>query len=432
MRNFFAKTDPIINILVILLSIFGAIGVFSTTYFPKRQPSEDFWQHLIFLTFGISIYFWLSLQRRLNFNDSKLLLIGYIGIIAALIIVLFLPSIGPKRWIPIGGFTFQPSEFAKIMLVLLTAKLWANGREFSFSLGKLKITISTFLQSFLLITPILVLIWRQPSLGNMLLVLGVFIWMWIGNWQKPAKNIFYLILAFAVFALILFIENIDINLAIIASIIILGVGFFLTQKKIIAISALVLMFISILAAFGGNFAWNNLLTDYQRNRIVAFSSDNDPLGTQWQVERAQIAIASGLLPGNGFLQGNQVNYGLLPYAYTDFMYAAVVEQFGLVGAAVVLGLLCLLIIRLLQIAVQSKEDFSRLVTIGVCGIIFFNTLVHVGMNLGIMPVTGVPLPFISYGGSALLVNFISLGLVQNLLKPEEKASKLMLNSKYWV
>lgn len=433
MRRFFTGTDNLINLLILLLTVAGSIAVFSTTYFPSKQPSQDFWQHLLFITAGITLYIILSTQKKFNVEDGRVVWLAYLATLAGLLLVLLLPSTGPKRWISLGGFTVQPSEFAKLAIVLTTAKIWATPNLWKFQLGKLPLKLNSLIRSILILLPVLVLIWRQPSLGNTLLVLGVFTWMWIGNWKQPTKRSIELLSMAAVFGSITLLGNVNELYAIAFAVGLSLICFGLYKFEKIGLSLLMLILIACGLAFSGNIVWNNLLTDYQRNRIVAFNAEEaDPLGAQWQVRQAQIAIASGLLPGKGFLQGTQINYGLLPYAYTDFAYAAVTEQFGLIGAAITLILISILTIRLIKISQTTETEFGKLVAIGVAGIFFFNTLVHVGMNLGIMPVTGVPLPFISYGGSSLLLNFIALGIVQSQIKQETNVSKLVLTSKYWV
>jgi len=432
MRRFFSSTDTILHILVLLLTVFGCLAVFSSTYFPDLTPSQDFWQHLLFIAVGASLYVFLSVQKRFNPEDSRVIWLSYLVTLAGLLLVLFLPSSGPKRWISLGGFTIQPSEFAKLAIVLTTAKIWSRPESWKFALGRIKISINSLTRSLIILFPVLVLIWRQPSLGNTLLVLGVFGWMWVGNWQKPTRRLLEILFMAAVFTIIIYVSAQNVQYGIILSAALTLSSFLAYRLRKISSSLLVLILIAVGVAFSGNIAWNNLLTDYQRDRITAFSAETaDPLGAQWQVRQAQIAIASGLIPGKGFLQGTQINYGLLPYAYTDFAYAAVTEQFGLVGASIILILISLLIMRLIYISQTTATDFGKLVAIGVAGILFFNTLVHVGMNLGIMPVTGVPLPFISYGGSSLLLNFIALGIVQSQIKQGENVSKLVLNSRYW-
>lgn len=432
MRSALSHHDWLITVLVILLSVIGGISVFSTTYFPERVVSADFWQHLIFVGGGLIIYFGLIIQQNINWRSGRVLALVYLANLAALLLVLALPSTGPKRWISLGSFTIQPSEFAKLTLVLITAYIWHRAQVFDLKLFQRKFTITPFVQSLIFIAPLLILIWRQPSLGNTLLVGGVFAWMWLGSWQQPAKRLFEICLAVVWFTVLLGLSNsaeVQIIIAIIFPL------FFLVLNRLnkVTISLVLLVSLASMLAFSGTLVWNNLLTDYQRDRFLAFADPvEDPLGSQWQVRQARVAIASGQILGKGFMQGTQINYGLLPYAYTDFAYSGITEQFGMIGSTITLVLLVLLCGRLIAIGNQSSNQFTRFVYIGISGILILNTLVHVSMNLGILPVTGVPLPFVSYGGSAILVNFISLGIAQSLIHKSKSANKLGLNSKFEV
>lgn len=432
MRSALSHHDWLITVLVILLSIIGGISVFSTTYFPERVVSDDFWQHLFFVGSGLVIYFGLIVQQHINWRSGRVLALVYVANISALLLVLALPSNGPKRWISLGSFTIQPSEFAKLTLVLVTAYIWHRAQTINLKLFQRKLIITPFIQSLIFIAPLLILIWRQPSLGNTLLVGGVFAWMWLGSWQYPAKRLFEIGLAAAWFITLLSLSEssqLQIALAILVPIIFL----ILSRLNKLTISLVLLISLASGLAFSGTLVWNNLLTDYQRDRFLAFADPvEDPLGSQWQVRQARVAIASGQILGKGFMQGTQINYGLLPYAYTDFAYSGITEQFGMIGSTLTLILLVLLCGRLIAVGNQANNQFTRFVYIGISGILILNTLVHVSMNLGILPVTGVPLPFVSYGGSAILVNFISLGVAQSLIYKSKSANMLGLNSKFAV
>lgn len=172
-----------------------------------------------------------------------------------------------------------------------------------------------------------------------------------------------------------------------------------------------------------NWGWNNLLTDYQQQRVEAFANpDSDPLGSQWQVQQSKIAISSGGLIGRGLLQGTQTNSGLLPFAYTDFAYAAIAEQLGTLGSFSVLTVLGLIIMRIVHIANISRDERLFIIANGVAVIIGLNTTINVAMNLGLIPVTGVPLPLISYGGSAAITILLGIGLVQAIYIHEQTKS----------
>jgi rod shape determining protein RodA len=162
--------------------------------------------------------------------------------------------------------------------------------------------------------------------------------------------------------------------------------------------------------------WNNILKDYHRERIESFTQgfSNDPQGTNYQIRQSIIAIGAGQLRGRGYLQGTQSTLKTLPFAHTDFIFAALAEQFGFIGVATLFIIYGILIARILFISIKTKNKFGKILVIGVLSIVIVNILVNTAMNLGLAPVTGVPLPLISYGGSSVIVIMISLGLVQTV------------------
>jgi len=157
------------------------------------------------------------------------------------------------------------------------------------------------------------------------------------------------------------------------------------------------------------------LKDYQKKRILVFlNPDLDPHGSGYNVIQSKIAIGSGGFFGKGFLNGSQAQLGFLPEKSSDFIFPVIAEEWGFLGAVVILGLLCLIVMRGAQIALEAKDKFGALLAAGISSIFFFHILINVGMVLGIMPVTGLPLSFVSYGGSNLLVGMISIGILINI------------------
>jgi rod shape determining protein RodA len=162
-------------------------------------------------------------------------------------------------------------------------------------------------------------------------------------------------------------------------------------------------------------SWTFILKDYQKNRIFNFIAPHeDPLGEGWSQNQAKISIGSGGIWGKGIGKGSQTQYGFLPEPQTDFIFSAVAEETGLVGTSILLILFGVLFWRILKIALNANSNFSRLFATGLAISIFFQMVINIGMNLGLLPVIGVPLPLISYGGSNLLFTFIALGILQNM------------------
>lgn len=165
------------------------------------------------------------------------------------------------------------------------------------------------------------------------------------------------------------------------------------------------------------FSWSFLLKDYQKARIVSFVfPQEDLLGGGWQQRQARIAIGAGGLWGRGITRGTQAKYGFLPEAQTDFIFAALAEKSGLLGACFILLLFSLLLWRIIRIALFARENFPRLFAVGIAASLFLEIFINIGMNLGLLPVIGISLPFVSYGGSALIMNFVGLGILQSIFR----------------
>jgi rod shape determining protein RodA len=163
-------------------------------------------------------------------------------------------------------------------------------------------------------------------------------------------------------------------------------------------------------------SWTTLLKDYQKERIISFVQPqlSDSLKVGWSQQQAKIAIGSGGLFGQGFGHGSQTQYGFLSEPQTDFIFAAIAEEFGLLGVAVLFLLFSLLFWRTIKIVLATNNNFSRLFVLGIAISIFAQIFINIGMNLGILPIIGIPLPLISYGGSSLIVSFIGLGILQSI------------------
>jgi len=164
------------------------------------------------------------------------------------------------------------------------------------------------------------------------------------------------------------------------------------------------------------FGWSTILKEYQRERILSFIQPqlSDPLKIGWSQRQAKIAIGSGGIFGQGFFKGSQTQYGFLPEPHTDFIFSAMAEEMGLVGVIILLSLFSILILRIFKIAFESRSNFSRLFASGFAILLISQIFIHIGMNIGILPIIGVSLPFLSYGGSNLLAHFLGLGVLQSL------------------
>ncbi len=262
-------------------------------------------------------------------------------------------SHGAQRWIPIGPVQFQPSEFAKFALIVCLA-LYLYDRRHAI------LDFRTILGSLAYIAVPLVLIFKQPDLGTALVILSIWLGMLLiagAKWQH-----------------------------------------------------LLLMLVGGIVLF--TLAWHTpLIKDYQKHRLTAFIDPaSDPHDTGYHLHQSEIAIGSGGVSGQGYLRGMQSNGHFIPEQHTDFIFTIVGEEGGLLGACLLIGLYILLIERLLVILIGSDDLLGRLLVAGVISMLAFHIIVNIGMTIGVMPVTGVPLPFFSYGLSSLLIGMASLGL----------------------
>ncbi len=435
-----------IIIPILALCFIGGITVFSTTYSKENGISSFFINHLAFYLVGIVIFVVLSI-----FNISKLKLKVIITILIlftllSLIAVIFLGTevYGAQRWIDFGPFSFQPSEFAKIVIIITTSfglavrsKVY-NEQIFNIykqsdnliSLKKL-ITSEAFIKvaiSSVFYLMCLILILKQKSLGNSILISLIFFSIVFLN-LKIRTISFLLIVPLLVGLLIGFnipnLQNLNILLGIESSInvtfLLLTVllTIYLSKKfKLNLLLLLILLTAGILVKPTLEFGYNYVLEPYQRQRIESFlGNDNTSnlfLNEDYNRQMSIIAVGSGRVFGKGLLNGNIVNSRLLPFAYTDFAFAGFAEQFGFIGSILIMSLFLILILNIYKIYLKTEDQFLKLICIGVISLIFFNTAQHIAMNLGITPITGVPLPLISYGGSAILSTFIGLGLINSI------------------
>ncbi len=318
----------------------------------------------------------------------------YIISVIALIIVLFLPEInGSHRWFSLGFISFQPSELAKLSVVLLVAK----------SISKPFIRdVEILRNAFLILIMPLILILLEPDLGTALtLIVSVIAILTVSD-----LPIFYLLILISpIFSII---TSFSIYVYIFYIAILVLILFRANLSKII---------IGFTVVFNSFFffitpvIWNGL-KEYQQNRILSFINPmRNPFGSGYQIIQSKIAIGSGGIFGKGYLLGSQKNLNFIPEHHTDFIFSVIGEEFGFLGCLFLLSLLFLFFYNLMKIIVDLKRNEFRFGAVGIFSYLLFQILINVGMNIGIMPTTGIPLPFVSYGGSSLLMNILGIGLI---------------------
>lgn len=353
----FKHVDFTLIFLVIGLCILGLLVIYSTTH--QENINEGVMQitrrQLIHILTGL---FFCLLVTIIDYHDIVKIAIPlfFLSLIMLVYVIFFGKNVGgSRRWIQLAGFEFQPAEFAKITLIIFLADF----------LNKQKEEIPNFLYfslPFFFTGILMLLIYKQPDLGTA-------------------------IVFFAITLLMIFIAGIS-------------------WKYIIAV------FIILLSLFP--IGWS-FLKDYQKSRLLLFlNPEMDPLGAGYNIIQSKVAIGSGGLFGQGLFSGIQSQLKFLPAQHTDFVFAVIGEELGFMGALLLISLFILVLWKGIRIAQEAPDILGTLIATGVTSFMFIHILINVGMSMGLMPATGLPLPFISHGGTFMITNFIGIGLLLNI------------------
>ncbi len=303
-----------------------------------------------------------------------------------------------ERWLVIGPVNFQPSEVMKYGVILVLARAFSGMKEGRFRVSRLAIPI------VLTIVP-LALILKEPDLGSALVLIGVLlpVLYWGG---VPLRVLFFLVSPLLAALASLKLGFFVLYLAAIVAFLAFG-----KERNLVILSIVVA--VNLATGIARPILWHQL-KPYQRARILSFVNPEDTLGSAYQIIQSKVAIGSGGLFGKGFLQGTQKGLSFLPEQHTDFIFSVVGEEFGFLGCSLVLLLFGVLLVRGILIAAHVRNRFGSLLAIGVVSLIAFQVVVNVGMTLGMLPVTGIPLPLVSYGGTSLTTTLFGIGLVLNV------------------
>lgn len=389
------QVDWFLFILVVGLTGFAGLMIRSTEL---HKTTIDWWQHWIFGGIGTIIALMLARWRYEFLLQWHWLtyIITNISLIA--VIVIGVTANGAESWINIFGFNVQPSEFAKVGLIISLAAILHH---------KPATTIPGVFRAIGITAIPWVLIMLQPDLGTGLvfgaITLGMLYWSnmnlgWLILMLSPLVSMFLYNLLFPgwiIWALIM------------------GIIAWLTLP-VRFVSAIGAILVNFAAGKLSSIAWG-LLKEYQKERLTLFlDPEKNPLGGGYQLIQSRIAIGSGELWGRGLFRGTQTQLNFIPEQHTDFIFSSVGEEFGFVGSICVLIVFWLICWRLIVIAGKAKENFGSLLAIGMLSMIAFQAILNISMTVGIAPITGIPLPWMSYGRSSLLTNFIALGLVESV------------------
>ncbi|TVQ17766.1 MAG: rod shape-determining protein RodA [Leptolyngbya sp. DLM2.Bin15] len=387
--------DWLLLIIVTGMTLFAGVVIRSTEL---SEGLTDWWQHWVIGGIGLLIVMIMARWRYDNLIQWYWLV--YLITNISLLAVMFMgtEALGAQRWITIGGFNIQPSEFAKVGAIITMAGI-LHERTAS--------TLSMMIKALAVIAVPWGIVFIQPDLGTSLvfgaITLGMLYW---GN----ANPGWLVLLVSPLVAAILFNVSFPVWVIWVVAMGIIGWRT-LPWSFFGALGATV---VNLVSGGLGQVLWG-FLKDYQKDRLILFlDPDKDPLGGGYHLIQSRIAIGSGQLWGRGLNQGTQTQLSFIPEQHTDFIFSAVGEELGFIGCMVLIVAFWLICLRLVIIAQNAKDNFGSLIAIGVLSMIIFQVLVNVGMTIGLAPVTGIPLPWVSYGRSALLTNFIALGLVESI------------------
>jgi rod shape determining protein RodA len=345
--------DWLMVITSLFISAMGVLQIYSATH--GTQWKDAWWKQIVFVTVGL-VLMWLVAVVDYHSLMGRVPILYLLSMLTLLAVLLVGTKVfGSRRWIPILGFTFQISEFVKLVLILLVARFLTELRSETLDWRELlKLSGLVFLPMILVV--------KQPDLGTALTYLPI-----------------------------------------------LAIGVYLAGLR-----REYLVVIGLLAVFALPVSWN-FLEEYQKARLISFQyPDRDPRGTGYQTIQSKIAVGAGGMWGQGVAKGTRTQLRFLPVPHTDFIFSAFAEEHGFVGVVIVLALYFVLLMQIIQNAQTAPDRAGMYICMGVVALLVFHLLVNVGMVVGRMPVTGIPLPLMSAGGSNTLSTFLMLGLVNNV------------------
>jgi rod shape determining protein RodA len=358
-RTLFKRLDLNLILVILALNVIGLINLYSATHGPTSvDVASLFISQIMWLVVGWTVFFVCTLLDYMIV--TRIAMIIYVLNLGAIVYVTFFGKIalGAQRWIDLGFFRYQPSETMKLAMIMFMAKILSNRNSSGAGMGfkELMMPMIALLIPFVFVV-------EQPDLGTAMMLIA------IGG------------------SMIIFAK---VRRFILATVIVAG---------IVALPV----------------AWKFVLHDYQKNRVLTFlSPTSDPRGTGYNSIQSKIAVGSGRFFGKGFMKGTQSQLEFLPERHTDFIYSVLSEEHGFVGSMAVIGLFCFMFLTGVRIASNARDKFGALLTVGVLCYIFWHMFVNIGMVIGLLPIVGVPLPILSYGGSSMLTTMAGLGLVSSV------------------
>ncbi len=379
----------------VALTLIGVALIYSAQYYSSSEVIRGYYlkQMLWFAISSVVVVVVLYIPLKL-FDAGAYLLYGIALVLLVAIFFVGSTRLGATRWFSLGPINLAPSDIAKLAMLLALARYFAYTRGNPVApknlIGALALTLIP-----------MALVLKQPDLGTSL----VFIALLIGIWFWAGLSIGYLALSLS--PGISMIASANIVTWALFFVVLLALIFYLRPGLFYGSTAVL---VNLACGVITPFIWNGL-HNYQKLRILTFlDPGRDPRGAGYQIIQSRISIGSGGMTGKGFLQSTQSRLEFLPERHTDFIFSVLGEEFGFLGALIVLGLFLYLLYRMVRIALKCRSKFSSYLVFGAATIILFQVFVNIGMTIGVTPVTGLPLPFLSYGGTSLVFNWTLIAL----------------------
>lgn len=364
-KNSLKDVDRFLFVGVIILVLFGLAVIYSTSF--GTDKIVNFQKQVVFSAIGIALMVGAALVDYRTLKTYSGILYVMAVLILGLTLIVSYETRGVYRWLNLGELSIGPSEFVKLILVIILAKFFSTR-----NVGEFRYILLSAVYAGVLIG----LVFLQPDMG----MAAVFFAIWI---------------------LMLFVSG--------------------AKFKHLAV---VVVFTLVFAAG----SWNFALKDYQKERVWAFLNPaQDPLGRGYNVIQAKIAVGSGGLLGKGFARGTQSQLNFLPEKYSDFIFAALAEEFGFLGIGLLFLIFFFIFSRILSVIKKVNDAFGKMLIFGIGIMIFSGFFINIAANISLLPVTGLPLPLISYGGSSLLATLLSLGIIQSVIIRNKQSYKIKQN-----
>jgi rod shape determining protein RodA len=407
-NSIIGKIDWVTVLLYLALVVIGWFSIFSAKY-DETHPSifdvtQVYGKQLIWIGASLLIGFVILLVDAKFFNAFSLWI--YFFFLASLFVVLVYGKAtkGATSWIDLGaGVKFQPSEFAKMATALALAGY----------LGRLDVDLqkrkNQIVAALLVLAPMALVLLQNDTGSAIVFVSFIFVLYREGF---PGTG---LVMVGGVTAILLFVLTLvwsqTVMYIILGSLLVLTLTYYLITKKKGIVKLLAVFACMFVFVFSVDYAFNKVLQEHQRNRILVLLGQlDDPQGVGYNVHQSKIAIGSGGFSGKGFLQGTQTKYDFVPEQHTDFIFCTVGEEGGFLGTALVVLLYVALLVKIILMAERQRSTFSRVYGYGIAGILFVHVAINIGMAIGLVPVIGIPLPFLSYGGSSMLAFTMMLAI----------------------